>query len=146
MEVLFSFANLLALAGWLALVAAAFLPRLRPLVWPLTGLALPVVFALAYGVLLAGHWGEAAGGGFDSPAAVAALFQVPALLTAGWLHYLAFDLFVGTWIARDGSARGLPPAVLLPSFLLTFLAGPLGLLLHLALRSLLRRTARQQEA
>lgn len=136
METVFSAANALALAGWLALLAATFLPRLRSWVWPATGIVLPLGFALAYGVLLVGNWGVADGGGFGSLAAVGALFQVPALLTAGWLHYLAFDLFVGTWIARDGSARGVPRLALVPCFALTFMAGPLGLLLYIGLRSL----------
>ena len=47
-----------------------------------------------------GHWGP---GGFGSLAEVRQLFERPGLLAAGWLHYLAFDLFVGTWIARDAA-------------------------------------------
>lgn len=135
MDIVFSVANGLALAGWVALMVAAFLPLARPYVWPATGIGLPVLFGLVYAVLLLGNWAAAEGGGFGSLAEVRALFQVPALLTAGWLHYLAFDLFVGTWIARDGTARGLPQAALVPCFLLTFLAGPIGLLLYLGLRA-----------
>ncbi len=63
-----------------------------------------------------------------------ALFQHPGLLTAGWFHYLAFDLFVGTWIAREGERVGIAPVLLIPCFVLTFLFGPVGLLAFLALR------------
>lgn len=50
-----------------------------------------------YIALWALHWrGE---GGFGSLDEVRALFAVPGLLVAGWVHYLAFDLFVGVWIA-----------------------------------------------
>ena len=71
--------------------------RWTPRVWQLTGWALPLLLALGYVALLLGHWGP---GGFGSLAEVRQLFERPGLLAAGWLHYLAFDLFVGTWIAR----------------------------------------------
>jgi hypothetical protein len=44
-------------------------------------------------------------GGFSSLAAVAELFSNQWLLLAGWVHYLAFDLFVGTWETRDAVDR-----------------------------------------
>jgi hypothetical protein len=69
-------------------------------------------------------------GGFGSIAEVRSLFQSDAALTAGWLHYLAFDLFVGTWIVRDGSQRGVWGLALVPSLILTFLFGPAGFLLY----------------
>ena len=55
-------------------------------------------------------------------------------VTAGWTHYLAFDLFVGLWIARDGDAKGISRLVQAPVLLATFMAGPLGLLVWLILR------------
>jgi ABA4-like protein len=59
---------------------------------------------------------------------------VPALL-AGWTHYLAFDLFIGGWEVRDAQARGIPHLLVVPALVLTFLFGPAGLLLYLAIRS-----------
>lgn len=47
---------------------------------------------------------------------------------AGWMHFLTFDLFVGRWIYFDSLERG---KVARLSILLTFLAGPLGLLFYL---------------
>lgn len=139
MQQVFAAGNLLALAGWLALLAAPLVPRARPAIWRLTGLALPSLFAATYIWLLVANWnGE---GGFGSLEEVQALFAVPGLLVAGWLHYLAFDLFVGTWIARDGARRGLPHLALIPCLALTFLAGPAGLLLYLALRGGFARPA-----
>ena len=60
-------------------------------------------------------------------------------LAAGWLHYLAFDLFVGAFIARDGLERGVPALLILLCLPLTLLFGPLGLLLYLILRLALGR-------
>jgi hypothetical protein len=64
--------------------------------------------------------------------------DVPGLLAAGWVHYLAFDLFVGAWIAERGAALGLPHWQLVPVLLLTFMFGPAGLLAFILLRALRR--------
>lgn len=121
----FGAGNALALAGWLALAASPPSRRWAPAVWAFTGRVLPLLLALAYGALLVAHRGP---GGFGSLAQVRQLFDQPGLLAAGWLHYLAFDLFVGTWIARRAGALGIPHVLVLPCLLLTFLFGPLGLL------------------
>ena len=128
--------NLLALAGWIALALSPPSRRWTPRVWQLTGLWVPLLLALAYVALLLGHWGP---GGFGSLAEIRQLFERPGLLAAGWLHYLAFDLFVGTWIARDAAQRGLPHLAVLPCLALTFLFGPAGLLAYAVLTLLRRR-------
>jgi hypothetical protein len=80
-------------------------------------------------------------GGFSSLDEVASLFRNPWLLLAGWIHYLAFDLLIGTWEVRDARSRGISHLLVLPCLALTFLFGPAGWLLYLAVRSLTGRTA-----
>jgi hypothetical protein len=133
-ESLFSAGSTIALPAWAALGAAPWLGRAKPAIWAATGIVIPVGLGLAYWWLMATYWSSAAGGGYSSLSAVHALFQHPGLLTAGWFHYLAFDLFVGTWIAREGERAGIAPMLLIPCFVLTFLFGPVGLLAFLALR------------
>lgn len=141
MDRIFALANVAALATWLVLLTSLAWARLRPAAQRLAGRFVPAAFALLYGVLLASHWGAAEGGGFGSAAEVAALFAVPGLLVAGWTHYLAFDLFVGAWIAGEGLRRGLSPWLLAPCLVVTFLAGPLGFLLYLGLAAIAGRRA-----
>ena len=130
----FSLAGLVAMGGWLGLVLSLFLPAVRETVWRIAALVIPSILAIAYILLIIEGFAAAEGGGFGSIAEVRALFANDAALAAGWLHYLAFDLFVGTWIARRGLAEGVPALLLIPCFALTFLFGPAGLLLFLALR------------
>jgi hypothetical protein len=130
----FSLAGLAALLGWLGLAAALFVPPLRRFAFPAAGALVPGLLGVAYILLLANAWGETEGGGFGSIGEVRALFANDSALAAGWLHYLAFDLFIGAWIAREGLERGVPKLLLLPCFALTFLFGPAGLLLFLVLR------------
>ena len=65
---------------------------------------------------------------------MALLFSNPWALLAGWVHYLAFDLFVGSWEVRDSQARGIPHWLVLPCLFLTFMFGPAGWLLYMAVR------------
>lgn len=138
-DTVFAVGNLIALAGWAALAAALFVERWRATGLMLGGRIIPIIMALAYVPLIASGFGEASGGGFGSINEVRALFGSDAALTAGWFHFLAFDLFVGAWIARTGLAERMAAPLLLPCLAATFFAGPVGLLLFTALRSIPRR-------
>lgn len=130
----YNLAGKLVILGWLALIVSLFIERVRPAVQLGTRLIIPALLAIAYGLLIWTGFGEAEGGGFGSIAAIRALFASDSALVAGWLHYLAFDLFVGSWIVADGLKRGVPALLILPCLPLTFLLGPLGLLLFILLR------------
>ncbi len=133
---LFQIVSTLVLPFWVLLV---FLPRASVTRVVVHGAAPGVLFGLAYGAaLLLGQPGPE-GGGFGSLAEVQILFTNPYVLTAGWIHYLVFDLFVGSWIARDAERRGIPHLAVVPCLLLTFWLGPLGFLAYLALRAALVR-------
>jgi hypothetical protein len=135
-EAVFSAANGIALLGWVALAA---FPRRRwsaPLV---TGAVVPALLGLLYAAVLGSQFGRSHGG-FSTLAAVQELFSNPWLLLAGWVHYLAFDLFIGSWQVREAVRRGIPHGLVLPCLFLTFMLGPVGLLLFLVVRWL--RTGR----
>lgn len=136
----FGFANNLGLAIWLALAASLFVPRIRAGVWPATQFVIPALWAVAYVILILQGMPETQGS-FTSIEGVRALFASDSALAAGWLHYLAFDLFVGTWIARDSVRRGVNGLLVVPCLGLTLMFGPAGLLLYLALRSAYRGRA-----
>ena len=136
-EQAFSISNGIAVAGWLMLIFGG---RTRWAAELVTGAVLPLFFALLYAGLLAAHWGERQGG-FGSLTEVQALFSNQWLLLAGWVHYLAFDLFVGSWQVRDAKKHGISHLVLVPGLILTFLFGPVGLLLYFVIRVLKTRRA-----
>lgn len=136
-DLVFSLANGLTLLCWLALIASPPSAPWTEKVWLASGRIVPVILSAGYLLLFAVHWrGE---GGFGSPAQVRALFDVPGVLVAGWLHYLAFDLFVGVWIAKRSAQIGLSHWAVIPLLLLTFMLGPVGLLTFMTVRALRRR-------
>ena len=138
---LFDIANLIALLGWIAL---AFAPLARDRL-VLAARVIGVALALTYAALLIGSivgGGMSEGGGFTSLAGVTALFSRPEAVLVGWVHYLAFDLWVGAWAVEDAGKRGVPHWAMVPVLFLTLMAGPIGLLVYLAARAGLSRAHR----
>jgi hypothetical protein len=135
LETLFSIAGTLVLPGWALLI---FLPRWKWTARLIAAVLIPGILALLYVYLVVVHF-FAAEGGFGSLADVALLFQEPAVLLAGWVHYLAFDLFIGAWEVRDAQRVDVHHLFVVPCLVLTFMLGPAGLLLYLLLRGSLRK-------
>lgn len=129
---LFDIAGYIVMPGWLLLV---FLPRWR---WTqtITVALIPALLAVIYVVLFLRYFGEVPEGfaAFGSLAGVRSAFAVDGVLVAGWIHYLAFDIFVGSWEVRDAQRVGVPHLLVIPCLLLTFMMGPTGLLAYLVLR------------
>jgi hypothetical protein len=115
-----------AMIGWLALVL---LPRRVRWRRALPGTVAPLLLAAAYAGIIAVGWSRN-DGGFDSFAAVRRLFTSDALLLAGWIHYLAFDLLIGVSIDERAERAGISRLAMIPAFCLTFLFGPAGWMLY----------------
>ena len=99
----------------------------------LIAVVVAITLAMLYAALIGSYWANGKGD-FGSLAGVGMLFSRPPLLLAGWVHYLCFDLLVGTWEREEAIAIGLPRWLLLPCLVLTFMFGPVGFLLFMALR------------
>ncbi len=134
-ESLFSICNLSIVPGWFVLV---FLPRWKWSARLVSASIIPLLLSAVYLVLVALFLGRSEGG-FGSLEQVRLLFAEPYLQLAGWIHYLAFDLFVGSWEVRESQRLKMSHFWVVPCLLLTFLLGPVGLLLFLSLRFALRR-------
>lgn len=137
MHTLFDLSFLLVAPFWAAMILLPGSRLTALLVRTPVGPALP---ALAYLVLLLPRLPEALPvllrPQLDT---VAALLATPGGVTLAWLHFLAFDLFLGRWAHLDARARGLPGLLMAPVLLLTLLFGPVGFLVYLAVRALVRR-------
>lgn len=136
-DFVFQLASSTAMLGWLILAAGVILnrPFLRDVI---AGQLWPLGLAVLYTVLIGAFFFNAAGG-FDSLAHVQLLFTTPWVALAGWVHYLAFDLFMGAMIARETMNRGISRWFLLALLPLTFLFGPIGYLAFIVLRTGLAR-------
>ena len=136
-EQAFSITNTVAILCWLLL---AVLPGRRWVTEIVTGKVVPMLFAVFYIAIVATTFGSSEGS-FSTLGGVATLFANPWLLLAGWLHYLAFDLLIGTWEARDARERHIPHILLVPCLFMTLMFGPAGWLLYMTLRAVRSRRA-----
>ncbi len=146
---LFGIANIWAMVCWAALIL---LPR-GAFVQSAIFYAGIGLLCLTYAVLLVllmtgtldGNAVEGAGNSnFQTIEGVRGLFMSDGGVTVGWIHYLALDLFAGLWIAKDADQKGFSRLIQAPVLLLTFVAGPAGLLLWLVIReSRARKGARR---
>jgi hypothetical protein len=128
----FSIANAVALLAWIMLAALPGRPWVTKMI---TTKLVPSFFAVLYTVIVVSLFGRASGG-FSTLAGVGTLFSNRWLLLAGWVHYLAFDLLVGSWELHDAREQGISHLMVVPCLALTFLFGPAGWLLYTILRSI----------
>ena len=142
-DTIFSICTWGVMPAWLLLALA---PR-----WPWTqrlvhALWIPLLLAPVYAWALVTVGPAPEEAGFGSLRGVMLFFTVPKAALAGWLHYLAFDLFIGAWEVRDAGRREIPHLAVLPCLVLTLALGPIGLGLYLLLRLALRRELSLVEA
>ena len=134
----FGAANLLAMLMWAALILFPRKPALLAAILYLGIGLLCLAYALGLVGIVTGTLDpigpDGGSASFTTIEGVRAIFASDGGVTVGWIHYLAFDLFVGLWIARDADAKGFSRFVQAPILLLTFVAGPFGLLLWLIVR------------
>lgn len=134
LETIFSATTIAAMVGWLALLASPLSP-----VWSdrIAGVALPLILSAAYAVLLVALW--SADGDYGDLAGVTALFAQHEGVLVGWIHFLAFDLFVGAWICRTAQQDSIRFWLVIPCLVVAFLFGPVGYLMFVALRAVTTR-------
>jgi hypothetical protein len=136
LDALFSVASAVAAAGWLALALVPLRFSFPRKVAVIVALGIATLYTALIGI----YWAQGQGG-FGSLDDVSRLFDPRGLLLAGWVHYLAFDLLIGTWEREEARRTGISRVVLVPSLLLTFLFGPFGWLVFLAARQFRRDVA-----
>jgi hypothetical protein len=139
-QTFFQVTNTVALVAWIALVV---FPGRKLVSGLLCAAVVPGLLAVAYACVIG--WKLAANGppaeDVMTLAGLREIFGDDWVFAAAWTHYLAFDMVVGAWIARDSVRLGIPWPLRSVALVLTFLAGPVGFLVHLVGRVLLRREA-----
>ncbi len=132
LDLVFLVVNYSVVPAWLLLALA---PRGRWTARLVSSALVPALLGTAYGVLLFTDANGSPDSSFFTLDGVMAIFTSKQTVIACWVHYLIFDLFVGSWEVRDAIRRGIPHVFVVPCLLLTLMLGPLGLLAYLALRA-----------
>ena len=62
------------------------------------------------------------------------IFATESFLLIFWLHFLALNLFLGSWVSRDGVKYNITRSLLFIPLILIYFTGPLGLVLYWIIR------------
>ena len=94
----------------------------------------PLLLATAYGYLSYNLYldneilsGFELYGGLDE---LYSIFANEILLLIFWLHFLSISLFLGAWIVRDARKYFIPKIITIPSLVITYFSGPIGLVIY----------------
>jgi len=138
-ENFFQATNTFALLAWIVLVL---FPGRKLVSGVLCAVVVPGLLAAGYAAVVG--WKLSTDGpprgDIMTMAGIREVFRDDWVFAAAWTHYLAFDMVVGAWIARDAVRLGIPWILRTLALVLTFLAGPVGFLVHVVARIVLRRT------
>lgn len=127
---LFQIANALVLPAWLLLMIAPGWKWTSRVVISI----IVTILAMLYVYLVLGSISFGDLESFGSLEGIMQLFGDKSAVLAGWIHYLAFDLMAGWFIAFDAMRKVINRYLIIPCLLFTFMLGPSGLLLYLLLR------------
>jgi len=61
-------------------------------------------------------------------------FATESFLLIYWLHFVALNLFLGSWVSRDGIKYNMSRGLLFIPLILIYFTGPLGLVLYWIIR------------
>lgn len=135
---LFNIANATILIMWLVLLALPKWQLTQKLIrfpWVPLGLSFFYIYFLSVS-------GGLAGADFSSLEGITTLFKnsTPTAAAAGWMHYLAFDYWVGCWILTHSQKNNIPHWAILFPMIFTFMLGPVGVLLYAIVYALFKLT------
>ncbi|MCG8573120.1 MAG: DUF4281 domain-containing protein [Spirochaetes bacterium] len=134
-EIIFKIANFAVLPAWLLLIVKPHSKVTRIVVF---SYIFPFFLGICYLALMIINIGKS-NGSFTSLADLGLLFQNPATLLIGWIHYLAFDLMVGSWISQNANQNQIKHVFIIPCLILTLMAGPIGLVVYLIIKWIARK-------
>ena len=127
-EIIFNIYNTGILIFWLFLLVfpkSKLTQKMTDFPW------IPLVIAFGY-IYFLGTSDSIFSVDFSSLSGLTEMFQNsnPRGVAAGWLHYLAFDFWVGCWILRDSQKKGVKHAFIIFPMLFTFMLGPVGVIIY----------------
>ena len=120
----FKICSTLVLPQWLLMIV---LPKWEWTQKLVASRIIPFLLAIVYAYYIFTSFGSS-GGGFGSLEEVMQLFTAERAVLAGWIHYLAFDLLIGSWVLTTAQKKGIHHALVIPCLIGCFILGPIGFL------------------
>ena len=129
----FSIANMTVMPMWLLMIL---IPKWKVTRFLIDFKVIPILISIVYAIYI--FQAIQIGGmmDFGSLGAVIDLFTEEHAVLAGWVHYLAFDLLIGMWMLDQNKELKINQILMAPVLLATFMFGPFGFLLFMAIKTL----------
>ncbi len=136
-EKVFSFSSALVMPFWFLMIV---FPHWRWTNRVMQSVLVLVPVAVLYALLVLPRFGnifiEVAN---PTLSGISALLGTSDGATIGWVHFLAFDLFVGRWVYLDSREKAINAWIMAPVLFFCLMLGPIGLLLYLSVRLAYRK-------
>jgi heme A synthase len=130
-DTIFKVTCIIAAIGWIILLfISPFWPKYDQF---LIGVVI-VILAIVYSALNFTNFDPDILSKFSTLKSILSLYENPALLLAGWVHFLVFDLIVAVWIKRNSLRHGIKHGWIIPALVFTCLLAPLGFLIYILTR------------
>ena len=125
---IFSIFNSLVIIFWAFLI---FIPKNKFTKVIVNYPYIPIIFSFGYLFFLV-QVPDIFKADFSSLYGVLNLFKNSTLesAAAGWIHYLAFDFWMGAWILKNSQKINIPHYIILFPLIFTFILGPFGILIY----------------
>ena len=134
-ETIYLVANWGVIPFWLLLI---FFPNNSTTNFFAQSIIVPLLLAIAYAYLAYNlYLEENIFDGFELYKGLDGLYSMfsnEILLLIFWLHFLAISLFAGAWMVRDARRYFIPKVITIPSLVLTYFSGPVGIVIYWFLR------------
>ena len=123
-SLVFQIVNTIVLPAWLILIFFPGRSWRKPVIY-----AFSMAMAAIYVVYVSLGFEDMDMQSFNTLAGVKSMFSSNVAVLTGWVHYLVFDLLIGSWIIDQSRQHGIPHLYIVPCLFLCFLFGPAGFLL-----------------
>ena len=135
-EVIYLWLSFGVLPFWLTLI---FLPNSKISLIFISSIFLPIIFTLIYSYMIYQLItnGENMLESFNLYLGIEnlhSLFSNDIFLLIFWIHFLAINLFLGSWVSRDALRHNIPKFLSGISLISIYFTGPLGLVLYWLIR------------
>ena len=129
---IFIFASSIAFISWSLLFIYPYSTGIRQILYG----GVVTCFSLLYTGLFICYFDPESFQSFSTLSGLVSLFSNKEAVLLGWIHYLAFDLFIGNWILKDSIKHNSRHALIIPSLIFTFILGPFGFIIYFITRAI----------
>lgn len=139
LDTIFNIINIIPLPTWLLMIFAPNWNITHKIVKShITSVIISIIFVILNIIFFANDTDKFNITGFFSLNMITYVFTKKFIVLIGWVHYLAFDLLIGSWIFLDNfnNENQVSHILMIICFILTYVFGPSGFLFYVIIKKI----------